>query len=220
MTAANTSTATILTIYTSREAANTAAPAANTTNAPRLIEVFKRNPTKYAGVWLDVNSIPNTDSVPTQYRAIIDAAITKAVKAIIDDHAFSGTYEPSWIPVHKLSTEAILAATAQSATTWLTKEEVATGWTQSATYKTFQTKMLTLEPAQRKGYLKAMELYGEAINKLSAKSVRSISPEQATTMLAKLADADLSTAWGEFVAGRLGTIAAREEPEAFDLDSL
>lgn len=215
-----------LTIHTSREAANSAAPAANTINAPRLIEVFKRNPTKYAGVWLDINAIPCTDgsngeaAVPTQYRAIVDSAILRAIKAIIDDHAFSGTYEPSWIPAHKLSPEAIMAATAQSATTWLTKEEVATGWTQSATNKGFQAKMLTLEPAQRKGYLKAIEAFADNINKLSAKSVRSISPEQATTMLAKLADADLSTAWGEFVAGRLGTIAAREEPEAFDLDSL
>ena len=209
-----------LTIHTSREAANAAAPAANTINAPRLIEVFKRNPTKYAGVWLSTEAIPNTDAVPTQYRAIVDSAILRAIKAIIDDHAFSGTYEPSWIPEHKLSTEAILAATAQSATTWLSKEEVTTGWAQSATNKGFQTKMLTLEPVQRKGYLKAIEAYADNINKLSAKSVRSITPEQATTMLAKLADADLSTAWGEFVAGRLGSIAAREEPEAFDLDSL
>lgn len=209
-----------ITIHTSREAANSAAPAPNTINAPRLIEVFKRNPTKYAGVWLDTNAIPDTSLVPTQYRAIVDSAILRAIKAIIDDHAFSGTYEPSWIPAHKLSTEAIMAATAQSATTWLTKEEVATGWAQSSTHKTFQAKMLTLGPMQRKGYLKAIEAYADNINKLSAKSVRSISPEQATTMLAKLADADLSTAWGEFVAGRLGTIAAREEPEAFDLDSL
>lgn len=209
-----------LTIHTSREAANANAPATNTINPPKLIEVFKRNPTKYAGVWIDSAAIPDTSAVPSQFRAIVDAVILRAAKSIIDDHAFSGTYEPSWIPADKLSTAAIIAATQASATTWLSKEEVSQGWLQSATYRGFQAKMLTLETAQRKSYLKALEAFGDNINKLSAKSVRSIMPEQAQTMLAKLADADLQSTWGEFIATRLGTIANREEPEAFDMDSL
>jgi hypothetical protein len=204
-----------LTIHTSREAANAAQVPDH-----KLIEVFKRNPSRYAAVWLDIIHMPDTREVPVQYRAIVDAAILSAVKGIIDTHAFSGTYEPSWMPADKLTCDAIITATQQTGTTWLSKEDVAQGWEGSYTCKTFKTKMLSLEPTQRKGYAKALDAFSEAINKLSAKSVKSISPEQATTMLAKLDDRDLMTSWGEFIAARLGTIANREEPEAFDLDSL
>lgn len=204
-----------LTIHTSREAAQ----AAQIPDA-KLIEVFKRNPTKYAGVWLDTIHVPDTREVPEQYRAIVDSAVMKAIKAIVDDHAFSGTYEPSWIPADKLTCDAIMLATTASATTWLSKEEVAKGWEASATYKTFKARMLEREGAARKAYAKVLDAFSEDINKLSAKSVKSITPEQATKMLAKIDDADLQTAWGEFIAARLTTIASKEEPESIDLDSL
>ena len=205
------------TIHTSREAAQAVA-----THWPdcKLVEVFKRNPTKYAGVWIPTANIPNTEDVPATYRAIVDSVIAKTIKSIIDVQAFSGNYIPTWIPADKLSADSIIAAMTASATTWLTKEEVAQGWEASATYQGFKAKMLALPTENRKGYSKALDAFSESINKLSAKSVKSITPEQATTMLAKLADADLTTTWGEFIATRLGTIANKEEPEEFDLDSL
>jgi len=204
-----------LTIYTSRDAAQ-----GQTTPDAKLIEVFKRNPTKYAGVWLLTANIPDTSLVPEQFRAIVDSAVMKAIKGIVDDHAFSGTYEPSWIPADKLTCDAIMLATTTSATTWLSKEEVAKGWEQSTTYKTFKTRMLEREGAARKAYAKVLDAFSEDINKLSAKSVKSITPDQATKMLAKLDDADLQTTWGEFIAARLTTIASKEEPESIDVDSL
>lgn len=207
---------TSLTIHNTRESANAAAIPAH-----RLIEVFKRMPTRYAGVWVPTVNIPSTAAVPQQFRAIVDAAITSAIQGIIDKHAFSGNYVPSWIPASALSETAILDALVSTGGQWLSKDELIAGWNASATFTMYKAKMLALTDAgQRKAYARALDRFSEDVCKLSAKGVKSITPTDAEKMLAKLAPADLDTPWGEFVAMRLGRIMKADEPEEIDLDSL
>lgn len=206
-------------IHASREAAQASNPMVS---GYQLIECFKRTPSRYAGAWIPPDALPDTSTVPAQFKPIVDAAISKAATSILDDRAFSGDYEPTWAPADTWTPDTILteATSARSSGQWITKDELHTGWAQSATLRGFNARMLALPAgAQRKERQRAIDEFSDDVCKLTAKNA-SLHPERAMALLSRLEDVDLSTTWGDFAARRLADLAAKPVPPKHDVNAL
>jgi hypothetical protein len=98
---------------------------------------------------------------------------------------------------------------------WMSKEELELGFTASATWKRIAGRT---EYTTNKAYQNAANSFKDTILKLSGKAVQ-IPVDRCELLLSKIADEDLVTEFGCFVAKRLQTLKEKSV-EGFDLSAL
>jgi hypothetical protein len=122
----------------------------------------------------------------------------------------------SSIPAHLLSNDAILEEAAGRNSEWMTKEELTEAWKASATRAAiFNAQRYATDRA----YQRAFTRFEEMILKLAGKTT-SYEEKELDTMLAKLADADLATQFGQFVVRRIEALRNKPNKQEIDLDVL
>lgn len=182
----------------------------------RTITARFRNPSRTISV-----NIPNTaweqlDIIPEQYRALVDGVLVSAAKSIVS-RFYMNTWEQHRItvgqmPANLLTPDALLEEAAGNNSDWLTKEELQDAWKDSATRASIYNAQ---RYATERAYQRAFTRYEELILKLAGKT-SSYTPKDIDAILAKLADDDLPTAFGQFVVRRCEAI--RNKPQSADVD--
>lgn len=185
------------------------------TEGTKIIFGRINNPTrKY---WIQ---IPNTawnglDTIPEQYRAIVEAALDNAAKDILLSYVKAYTISPSELPAHIFSPENIIDAAGNNDSSWLSKEELETAWKESDTRKRI---IETDKYKNNAEYRKVANLYADYILKLSGKRA-DIPADKLDWILAKIEDTDLSGEFGIFVSKRISALKMKKnEKKEIDLD--
>lgn len=179
--------------------------------------VFGRinNPTrKY---WVQIPNLPwvEAQSLPEQYRAIVEAALDNAAKDILLSYVKAYTVSPSELPAHIFSPESIIDAAGNNDSSWLTKEELETAWKESDTRKRIIENQKYKDSAE---YRKVANLYADYVLKLSGKRA-DIPADKLDWILAKIEDTDLSGEFGIFVSKRISALKMKKtDKKEIDLD--
>lgn len=182
----------------------------------RMITARFRNPSRSASVLIDAQAWENLKSVPETYRPLLEAVLDTAAKSILSKYLENFSTWPSEMPAHLLNESAILDAANGSNSEWLSKEELAEAWKQSATRRAFiNNPMHASNPA----YRKAVSKYEELLLKLAGKTSQ-YTPQELDLILAKMNDDDLVSEFGQFVARRVEAIRNRPTRDVVDLDLL
>lgn len=202
------------TIYTSIESANAA-----TLNSPELrtIVVRWKSPARMIAC-----TIPNAafatmrSEVPAAYIPLIEATLEDTAKGIIKRFVESHSVTPSTIPDGAFTSEALIEAATTAHTDWLTKEELTTLWTASAT-----RNKLVSDPryAGSKEYRTAVNYFAELVLKFAGKTSQ-FKPIELDKVLAKLETSDLSSELGAFIVRRVEAIKNKPQATEMDLDIL
>lgn len=154
--------------------------------------------------------------VPESFRALVESVLLNQAQEVLK--AFVDASPDVWeVPSDLFSRPSLIqsATEGKSSSNWMSKEELELSFTSSATWKRISGRS---EFQSNKTYQLAAGVFRDAILKLSGKSVK-MTPEKCDAILSKLEDSDLTTPFGEFVAGRLAKLKSSQE-EGFDLSAL
>jgi hypothetical protein len=200
------------TLYSDASAPKTAALTA--TPAERTITVRGRNPSWVAVVNIPLTSFPSLADVPTQYRALLDAVIETAAKAILTRRIGTMSIKPASIEASLFTPDTIMSEATATNSDWLTKEELTAHWQQSHT-----RTLLVNDPRyqQSSQYRAAVSYFADLVTKLSGKTSQ-FKPEELDSIMAKLSPADLDTELGQFIVRRIEAI--KNKPVAVQVDLL
>ena len=139
-----------------------------------------------------------------------------AAQAILARFINNAGMTPATMPAHLLSNDAILEEASGNNSEWLTKDELTEAWKTSATRAAiFNQQRYANEPAYRRAFTR----FEDMILKLAGKT-SSYEEKELDTMLAKMSDADLSTAFGNFVVRRIEGLRNKPTKADIDLDVL
>lgn len=201
-----------LDIFTSADQATLCA-----TGAQRTIVQRFRNPSRVFAVnisddaWQRINHLDNT------YRPLVDAVLYSAAQSILKRYIDNANgITPSTIPANLLSNDAILEEAAGNNSEWMTKEELTEAWRSSATRASIYNAH---RYASDKPYQRAYTRFEENILKLAGKTTI-LQEKEHDAILAKLADSDLNTQFGQFVVRRIEAMKNRKAPTEIDFDVL
>ena len=116
---------------------------------------------------------------------------------------------PSTLKAALFNEAALLDEATNGASEWLSKEELTSAWESSVT----RQRLIVNNPKYKASaeYRRAANYYAELILKLAGKT-SAYKLEDLDWMLAKMADEDLNTEFGSFVARRIE--ALRNKPQA------
>lgn len=204
-------------VHTSPEAAGMTATAEQKTIVCRF-----RNPSRVIAVNIPATAWTALNSAVTDatYNAILSGVLTSAAQSIISRY-YMNTFDAhritvSSIPAALLTTDEIMSEAAGNNSDWLTKEELTEAWKSSATRAAiYSADKYTSNPAYRKAYT----AFEEMILKLAGKT-SAYTPDQLDVILAKVADADLSTPFGAFIVKRVEALKNKPTQSAVDFDAL
>ena len=201
-----------LSIYTSADQAALTA----TANQRTILTRF-RNPARTFAVNISNDAWQRVSHIDATYRPLLEAVLYSAAQAILAryiNNFSNGT--PSTVPANLFSNDAILEEANGNNSEWLTKEELNEAWKTSATRSAiYNQQRYANEPAYRRAFTR----FEEMILKLAGKT-STYEEKELDTMLAKLADADLGTAFGMFVVRRIEALRNKPARAEIDLDVL
>jgi hypothetical protein len=205
---------TTITIYTT-----TTAPLATDPTNERVITATFRQPARSAHVVIDCTLLNEAlETVPSQFRPIVEASLMTAAKDILSDYVkgFSVGVMPTEVDPGMFSYPAILDRANNAGIQWLSKEEITEQWKASATYQAWiADSRFKTNPK----FAKVVNYYGDLITKLAGKT-SSYKDSDLDLMLAKLKEEDLSTQLGAFVVRRIEALKAKPQAEELDADLL
>ena len=201
-----------LSIYTSADQAALTA----TANQRSIIARF-RNPARTFAVNISNDAWLRVSHIDATYKPLLEAVLYSAAQAILAryiNNFSNGT--PSTVPANLFSNDAILEEASGSNSEWLTKEELTEAWKTSATRAAvYNQQRYANEPAYRRAFTR----FEEMILKLAGKT-STYEEKELDAMLAKLADSDLSTAFGIFVVRRIEALRNKPQKAEIDFDAL
>ena len=200
-----------LSIYTSADQAALTA----TANQRTILARF-RNPSRTFAVNISNDAWTRVAHIDATYRPLLEAVLYSAAQAILARFINNAGMTPSTVPAHLFSNDAILEEASGSNSEWLTKEELNEAWKASATRAAiYNQSRYANEPAYRRAFTR----FEEMILKLAGKT-STYEEKELDTMLAKIADADLGTAFGMFVVRRIEALRNKPAKQEIDLDVL
>lgn len=140
---------------------------------------------------------------------VIKMALISTLEDQLSTWAKSYTVVPTSYPDDKLTLETLISGATTSTSNWLSSDELKQLWETSATR---QRMVLSADGADKyannKTYRATVNTYAEMILKLAAKSVV-LPQEDRDWIITKLADGDLTSPLGEFIARRFEQMAAK-----------
>lgn len=200
-----------LSIYTSADSAALCA----TANQRTILTRF-RNPSRTFAVNISNDAWMRVAHIDATYRPLLEAVLYSAAQAILARFINNVGMTPSTVPEHLFSNDAILEEANGNNSEWLTKEELNEAWKTSATRAAiYSQQRYANEPAYRRAFTR----FEEMILKLAGKT-STYEEKELDAMLAKLADADLGTAFGMFVVRRIEALRNKPVKQEIDLDVL
>ena len=101
----------------------------------KTISVKFNNPVRKYWVQIEPAQWTGLESVPEQFRPIVDIALDNAAKAIFANYLKAFSTIPSTMPDHILAESEILDAASNDSSSWLSKDELEASWKASATRK-------------------------------------------------------------------------------------
>ena len=183
----------------------------------RIITARFRNPARSATViisnqaWQDM-----ARQCPASYAPLLAAVLETAAKSILSKRLENMTTWPSTIQSALFTADSILSEASGANTEWLTREELAQAWEQSATRNAFITNPAY---ATNKAYRAAVDMFKEMILKLAGKTSQ-YQESELDKILAKLNSQDFETEMGSFIIKRVEQIRNKPAKAAIDLDIL
>ena len=200
-----------LSIYTSADSAALTATAAQRTILTRF-----RNPSRTFAVNISNDAWQRVSHIDATYRPLLEAVLYSAAQAILARFINNAGMTPSTVPAHLFSNDAILEEANGNNSEWLTKEELNEAWKASATRAAiYSQQRYANEPAYRRAFTR----FEEMILKLAGKT-STYDEKELDTMLAKISDSDLGTAFGMFVVRRIEALRNKPQKIEIDLDVL
>ena len=200
-----------LSIYTSADSAALTATAAQRTILARF-----RNPSRTFAVNISNDAWLRVAHIDATYRPLLEAVLYSAAQAILARYINNAGMTPSVIPAHLLSNDSILEEASGNNSEWLTKDELTEAWKASATRAAiYNQQRYANEPAYRRAFTR----FEEMILKLAGKT-STYEEKELDTMLAKISDSDLGTAFGMFVVRRIEALRNKPQKQEIDLDVL
>ena len=200
-----------LSIYTSADSAALTA----TANQRTILTRF-RNPSRTFAVNISNDAWMRVAHIDATYRPLLEAVLYSAAQAILARFINNAGMTPSTVPAHLFSNDAILEEASGNNSEWLTKEELTEAWKASATRAAiYNQQRYANEPAYRRAFTR----FEEMVLKLAGKT-STYEEKELDTMLAKIADADLGTAFGMFVVRRIEALRNKPAKQEIDLDVL
>ena len=201
-----------LDIFTSADQATLCA-----TGAQRTIVQRFRNPSRVFAVNISDDAWQRIAHLDDTYRPLVDAVLYSAAQSILKRYIDNANgITPSTIPANLFSNDAILEEAAGNNSEWMTKEELTEAWRASSTRASIYNAQ---RYASDKPYQRAYTRFEENVLKLAGKTTILQEKEQ-DAILAKLADNDLSTQFGQFVVRRIEAMKNRKTPTEIDFDVL
>lgn len=206
--------ATMATVYSDQQAAKTAALVAKPDET--TIVIRGRNPSWIAAVNIPRSALPDTTTVPAEYRPLIDAVLLKATESIFRALYGTGDLKPASVTLAPFTADNIIAAATATNSETLTRDELMALWEQSAT-----RKVLISHPSyqQNPAYRKAVSYFVEMVGKLAARS-NNLTPIELDKILARLEASDLDTEMGQFIVRRVEQLKARPVKQVENLIDL
>ena len=203
--------ATMTTVYSDQQAGKTAALVAKPDET--TIVIRGRNPSWVAAVNIPRSSLPDTSTVPAEYRPLIDAVLLKATEGLFRALYGTGDLKPASIALAPFTPDNIVAAATATNSDSLTRDELMALWEQSAT-----RRVLVTNPnyQQNPAYRKAVSYFVEMVGKLAARS-NNLTPVELDKILARLEASDLDTEMGQFIVRRVEQLKARPVKQAENL---
>ena len=171
----------------------------------RIITARFKNPARSATISLPLAIWSDLDTVPEQYRPILDAVLENAARNILSKHLNSYSIWPSSLDAGYFAQPAIMDEATGANSVWLSKEELESAWRESATRKAWVTRDDFKTSAALR---KAVAHYEELVLKLAGKTSQ-FAPTDLDLILAKLKDEDYSTELGSFIVRRVEAIKNR-----------
>ena len=200
-----------LSIYTSADSAALTA----TANQRTILARF-RNPSRTFAVNISNDAWQRIAHIDATYKPLLEAVLYSAAQAILARFINNAGMTPSTIPAQLFSNDAILEEANGNNSEWLTKEELTEAWKASATRAAiYNQQRYANEPAYRRAFIR----FEEMILKLAGKT-STYEEKELDTMLAKIADADLGTAFGMFAVRRIEALRNKPAKQEIDLDVL
>lgn len=178
----------------------------------KTISVKFNNPVRKYWVQIEPAQWTGLESVPEQFRPIVDIALDNAAKAIFANYLKAFSTIPSTMPDHILAESEILDAASNDSSSWLSKDELEASWKASATRKRIIDNEKYSKSAE---YRKVANLYAELILKLSGTRV-TIDPDKLDWILAKMEGDDLDTDFGIFVVKRIQKLKMKPPVEKIE----
>jgi len=164
-------------------------------------------------------NVVDSFDISSEYKQILESALDSAAKRILSAfilNAKAAGADPCEIPESLFTTDALLEECTNAATEWLSKDELAEAWKNSATRKAiFNATKYANNPSYRKAYTR----YEELVLKLSGKAV-TLQPAEIDSVLAKLSDSDHDTVFGAFILRRCVAMRSRKDNAVVDLSIL
>lgn len=169
-----------------------------------------KNPARAIAVNIPATPWTNVEkNVSAAYAPLLAAVLEGAAKRILKRHIEAYSATPSTLKAALFNEAALLDEATNGASEWLSKEELTSAWESSVT----RQRLIVNNPKYRASaeYRRAANYYAELILKLAGKT-SAYKIEDLDWMLAKMADEDLNTEFGAFVARRIE--ALRNKPQA------
>jgi hypothetical protein len=179
-----------------------------------------RSPSRVIAANISNDAWTRVSHIDATYRPLLEAVLYSAAQSILSRY-YLNVWETSKItissiPAHLLSNDAILEEAAGKNSEWMSKEELQEAWKVSATRAGIYNQQ---RYATDRAYQRAFTRFEEMILKLAGKT-SAYEEKELDTMLAKLADADLSTQFGQFVVRRIEALRNKPNKQEIDLDVL
>ncbi len=202
----------VITLHMSIDAA-----ALLTAEGERLIVCRFKNPARAiaanipADAWTEMHMALGT-AAGADYVKLLDNVLHEAAKSVLS-RAYLNAWEISKVtissvPAHLFTSANLLDEAAGNNSGWLTKDELSEEWKASATRAAVFNQQ---RYASDKAYQRAYTRFEELVLKLVGRNP-SYKPEELDVILAKMADADMATSFGQFVVRRIEQI--RNKPVA------
>lgn len=177
-------------------------------NEKKTISVKFNNPVRKYWVQIEPAQWTDLDTVPEQFRAVVDIALDNAAKSIFNNYLKAFSVIPSSMPDHILAESEILDAASNDSASWLSKEELEQAWKASATRKRIIDTDKYTKSAE---YRKVANMYSELVLKLSGNRVN-IELDKLDWIIAKMESEDFQTEFGIFVAKRVQKLKMKPQP--------
>lgn len=168
-----------------------------------------KNPARAIAVNIPATPWSNVEkNVSAAYAPLLAAVLEGAAKRILKRHIEAYSVTPSTLKAALFNEAALLDEATNGASEWLSKEELTSAWESSVT----RQRLIVQNPKYKASaeYRRAANYYAELILKLAGKT-SAYKVEDLDWMLAKMADEDLNTEFGSFVARRIE--ALRNKPQ-------
>lgn len=213
-------TANQIKVNTSQELAiNEAAQQGIDGTVTRAIVARFKNPARAAYLNIPATAWHNLSAsgVPENYRAILEAVLDSAAKAIISKQLSSYSVWPSTLDAGLFCEAALIDEATGANSDWMNKEELEQAWRNSATRAKW---VKSPNYAANAAFRKAVAHYESLITKMAGKT-SSYTPQDLDLILAKMEPSDLTTDFGSFIVRRIEAIKNRpNRVEVVDMDML